>query len=405
MTRTNTPATAQFTHCPECGIKGKKVKRITLDALLAPDAALRLGDAQYRFCDSIDCETVYFGDDSATFSKSDLTVRVGVKERTSPRHVCYCFDHTIEEIDAEVRETGASTVLDDIKMRMKDACWCETQSPQGTCCLGTVGKYVKQSLVEHGASQQVAAINDEPADCCAAGTHCNSASDAEGTATDGCCSNTDTTLDVKEKSQRTGMLAVGGSVLSALAASACCWIPLLLIAFGVSAGGVSAWFEQYRWLFLGITAVLLGTGFYFVYFRKLHCAPGSACETPNLKLQRFSRVMLWVATIVVIATAAFPKYVGYLLPEDEPAQIVIPANHVATASVGIEGMTCEACAIHVKNALVKVPGVLDVVVSYPNSNATLRFDDTSPPAMDALASAVESAGYTADTSAVVNRDH
>jgi len=403
MTNTSTPSTAQATHCPECSTKGKKVKRITLESLLTPDAAHRIGDAQYRFCDSAECDTVYFGDDGTAFSKSDLTVRVGVKERTSPRHVCYCFDHTIEEIDAEVRDTGHSTVLDDIKMRMKDACWCETKSPQGSCCLGTVGKYVKQALAEHGGTQDVSAIDEKSADCCAAGAHCNTAPDSEGTGMHDCCANTDTTGDAQDKGQRTGMLAVGGSVLSALAASACCWIPLLLIAFGVSAGGVSAWFEQYRWLFLGITAVLLGTGFYFVYFRKPHCAPGSACATPNLKLQRFSRVMLWVATVVVIATAAFPKYVGYLIPEDEPAQITIPAKHVATASVGIEGMTCEACAIHVKDALMKVPGVLDVVVSYPDSAATVRFDDTSPPAVDALASAVEGAGYKADTGTFTNR--
>ena len=43
--------------------------------------------------------------------------------------------------------------------------------------------------------------------------------------------------------QRAGQWAVGGSVVSALAASACCWIPLLLIALGISAGGLSAWFD------------------------------------------------------------------------------------------------------------------------------------------------------------------
>lgn len=238
MTKTNAPATAQATHCPECGTKGKKVKRITLASLLTPDAALQVADAQYRFCDSIDCETVYFGDDGTAFSKHDLTVRVGVKEDTPPRHVCYCFDHTIEGIDAEVRDTGQSTVLNDIKTRMKTACWCETKSPQGSCCLGTVGKYVKKALAQHGATQAASAVEEEPADCCAAGAQ--SVPDSNGTAMHDCCSNTDTTDDVKDKSQRTGMLAVGGSVLSALAASACCWIPLLLIAIGVSTGGVSA---------------------------------------------------------------------------------------------------------------------------------------------------------------------
>ena len=148
MTSTNATSTAQAVHCPECGTKGKKVKRITLESLLTPDSALRIGEGRYRFCDATDCDTVYFGDDGTTFAKSDLTVRVGVKESASPRHVCYCFDHTIEEIDAEVQETGQSTVLDDIKARMKTACWCDTKSPQGACCLGNVANAIKTIRAE-----------------------------------------------------------------------------------------------------------------------------------------------------------------------------------------------------------------------------------------------------------------
>jgi NAD(P)H-nitrite reductase large subunit len=72
--------------------------------------------------------------------RGDLTVRVGIKERNGPRHVCYCFNHTIEEIEEEVRRSGTTTVLDDIKTRMKTACWCETKSPQGSCCLASVTK-------------------------------------------------------------------------------------------------------------------------------------------------------------------------------------------------------------------------------------------------------------------------
>lgn len=400
MTNTNTTSTTQAVHCPECSTKGKKVERITLESLLNSDAAFRISEEQYRFCDAIDCETVYFGDNGITFSKRDLTVRVGVKERTAPRLVCYCFDHTIEEIDAEVRETGQSTVLDDIKARMKTECWCETKNPQGSCCLGTVDKYVKQAMAEHGYSLGANTLRDEQADYCTVEAHEHSLNESEEIVMHDCCSTTDTSVDTKDKGQRTGVLAVAGSVLSALAASACCWIPLLLIAFGVSVGGVSAWLEQYRWLFLGLTAILLGTGFYFVYFRKPQCAPGTACAMPNLRFLRFNRVMLWAATVVVIATAAFPKYAGYLIPQDEPAQITIPANQVATASLGIAGMSCEACAVHLKNALVKVPGVLDVSVSYADSNATISFDDTMPPSVTDLASAVTGAGFKSDISAI-----
>lgn len=68
----------------------------------------------------------------------------------------------------------------------------------------------------------------------------------------------------------------GGSVLAAAAASACCWVPLLFLAFGASAAGVSAAFERLRPLFLGVAGVSLAVGFYMSYFRKTRCE-GEAC--------------------------------------------------------------------------------------------------------------------------------
>ena len=195
-----------------------------------------------------------------------------------------------------------------------------------------------------------------------------------------------------DESRPTGMVTVAGSVLSALAASACCWIPLLLIAFGISAGGVSAWFEKYRLLFLGITAVLLGTAFYVVYFRKPACTSGGVCPQ-DPRLQRLSRVTLWVATVFVVAIAAFPKYVGALIPQSTPVQAAIPVERKTTAVIAIDGMTCDGCAVLVHNSLVKVPGVLGASVSYADGTATLDVDGASPPSREALAAALEGAGY------------
>ena len=214
-----------------------------------------------------------------------------------------------------------------------------------------------------------------------------------------CRANTEAAGHADSKGRRVGPLATGGSVLSALASSACCWIPLSLIGLGVSAGGVSAWFEQYRWLFLSLTAILLATGFYFAYFRTPRCAPGSSCATPNRSGRRFNRAVLWVATIVVFATAAFPKYVGALLPKSPPGQAA-PTAEMTTVSLGIEGMTCQACAVHLRSALADVAGVLDARVSYADGTAAISFDTSAPPSETDLTNAVERAGYKADTSAM-----
>jgi hypothetical protein len=130
--------------CPFCAQKGKPVKTITLQSLLKPDALLRMDESPYHFCSSPGCDVVYFGGQGiGTFMKRDLTVRVGIKESAAPRPICYCFNHTIEELEEEVRCYGKTRAIEDIKTRMKTACWCETKSPQGACCLATFTKCVQ----------------------------------------------------------------------------------------------------------------------------------------------------------------------------------------------------------------------------------------------------------------------
>jgi len=139
--------------CPSCGNAGKSVKTITLRSLLLLEKQENIKDESYYFCGSAECDTVYFtGKEEHTFAKADLAVRVGVKEKTFPRPVCYCFNHTVEEIDEEIKRTGKSTVVDDIKEGMKkEGCSCETKNPQGSCCLKTVESYVQEALVSYNA--------------------------------------------------------------------------------------------------------------------------------------------------------------------------------------------------------------------------------------------------------------
>lgn len=59
----------------------------------------------------------------------------------------------------------------------------------------------------------------------------------------------------------------------------------------------------------------------------------------------------------------------------------------------ITGMTCGSCAVHVKDALEKVPGVQTAVVSYPTGTAQLATEPGISP--DALTAAVAALGYKA----------
>ncbi|CAM5371475.1 mercury(II) reductase [Eoetvoesiella caeni] len=59
----------------------------------------------------------------------------------------------------------------------------------------------------------------------------------------------------------------------------------------------------------------------------------------------------------------------------------------------ITGMTCDSCAVHVKEALEKVPGVQSANVSYTKGSAKLAVEAGTSP--DALTSAVAGLGYRA----------
>jgi len=59
----------------------------------------------------------------------------------------------------------------------------------------------------------------------------------------------------------------------------------------------------------------------------------------------------------------------------------------------ITGMTCDACAVHIKEALEKVQGVRSAAVSYQKGTAQLAVDPGTP--VDVLAAAVASLGYSA----------
>lgn len=138
--------------CPSCGNKGRAVKTTTLYSLIRKERQESITQSRYFFCDSKGCDVVYFTEGSGqTFYKQDLVVRVGVKEDSPPRTICYCFNHTIEEIFDEIKRTGKSTVMDDIRTHMKKGgCSCETKNPQGSCCMGTVEYFVNEAFRQSG---------------------------------------------------------------------------------------------------------------------------------------------------------------------------------------------------------------------------------------------------------------
>lgn len=183
-----------------------------------------------------------------------------------------------------------------------------------------------------------------------------------------------------------------GSIGSAAASSACCWLPLLMVATGFSVAGATAFFESWRPLFLIVAAALLSTGFYLNYRpQKTACGPDGSCPTPSVRLRRLNRGMLWVSAALVLTLALFPNYVGRLFGAQSTAADVSQAR---TLVIDIEGMTCAGCELAVRTALSALPEVTQVDASYVDARAIVRLAGAATPSRAALTTAVAKAGYT-----------
>lgn len=99
-------------------------------------------------------------------------------------------------------------------------------------------------------------------------------------------------------------LLAGASVLGAILASSCCVAPLLFVFLGIGGAWMSTLtaLEPYKPFFIAVTAVLLGLGFWHVYFKtKKACEPGSYCANPASG--RITKAALWIATVIVLLAA------------------------------------------------------------------------------------------------------
>jgi len=187
-----------------------------------------------------------------------------------------------------------------------------------------------------------------------------------------------------------------GSTLAAFLASLCCLGPLLLGGAGLGAVLVAT-FAPLRPYFLAVSAVLLATGFYYVYrIPKTGEACASDSCAPQSRFPRLAKPLLWLATMAVVALAFFPSY-GTLLVRRPTSPAVSASATLQTAELKITGMDCPVCAGVIQRKLLQTPGVAKAEVRYPAGSATVQFDpgQTNP---EKLVAAVSSTGYKASSS-------
>jgi mercuric ion transport protein len=212
---------------------------------------------------------------------------------------------------------------------------------------------------------------------------------------------------------------LGSAIVTALAASLCCILPLLFVLLGLGSLGMAAMFEPFRPYLMGAAVTLLALAYYWIYFKKdnrASCAPGEACETKPAS--RASHLGLWIATFAVILFALTPYFTAFIANRaggtKEPVLVKSdddccvrnktqkPDNAIGTneqlpantkrVTFTVEGMTCVTCEPAIRLALEKTPGVKRADVSYERGNAIVDYDpnETSP---EKLREVINGTGY------------
>jgi len=135
--------------CPRCAEKGKGVSLATVGSMVKKAvAAEKLSQATYNLCRNVGCPVVYFAG-GIQIEKTELRVPINFKENNYNGPVCYCFDHTVASIRAEIQSTGRSTAQGVITKEVQAGrCACEVKNPAGTCCLGDITR-TAQAVMAH----------------------------------------------------------------------------------------------------------------------------------------------------------------------------------------------------------------------------------------------------------------
>lgn len=135
-----------ITNCFSCGKRGKKVDLKTLKSLLKGTLRRISPSEFYYFCETENCDVVYYNSKGDVFKTQDIRVPVFQKDPENPDvPVCYCFNYTLSEILSAVKEEREKEIIEDIKRGIElKQCACDLRNPQGSCCLGNIYKIIKK---------------------------------------------------------------------------------------------------------------------------------------------------------------------------------------------------------------------------------------------------------------------
>jgi mercuric ion transport protein len=198
-----------------------------------------------------------------------------------------------------------------------------------------------------------------------------------------------------------GRWAILSAILSAVGASACCWLPLGLGLVGLTGSVATSTLGALRPVLLPLALVLLGIAWWQELRR---CAVADCCSRGNLPWHpRRDRLWLllgvtalvagsWLYPLVVEAsTELFPLPVISAADDSlRSSPVVGPGDSLACYRLRIGGMSCAVCAVHLKRALLQA-GAQEARLEYPTGAASVCIPRSV--SLTKLTHAVSRAGY------------
>jgi copper chaperone CopZ len=181
--------------------------------------------------------------------------------------------------------------------------------------------------------------------------------------------------------------------LSAVLASACCGLPLLLLGVGLGGLGLGSFLGTYHWYFTGGGIVFLA-GAWFVFMTEKARLRAAVSEIRHARL---------TPALLAVATAAVVGFGG--LNAATALGLGSKAREVSQASSGsygeleqvvlpVEGMTCVTCEWGIEKALGKLEGVVEAKASSSEHKVLVRYE-TGRVSLEQMVEAIATTGYKA----------
>jgi copper chaperone CopZ len=185
---------------------------------------------------------------------------------------------------------------------------------------------------------------------------------------------------------------VFGAVGVAVAASACCTGPLVLVSLGVGGAWMSGLtaLEPFRPYFIVLAVGMMS----FAFVRSYRARRDPDCECDPQANPHAKNLLLGIGALVTAGLIASPWLLPSVLHARAPEPGAAPGD-VQEVVLSIQDMTCASCATTVMTVLNRTEGVVDARVTYTPPQAVVLYDPSKVDA-GALAAVVTNTGYPAE---------